>query len=197
MKVSSLIQKKNGIYEVSFGGPLFLLDEDTILSYRLFMNKDISTELWAEIQQFDVKKRLEKQALDYALRYGKSSQEVCRYLEQKEFSKELAHQIVNHLIEQKWIDDDELASSMASHYARNGNGPLLIREKLKNHLFSGQIIDKVLSHLNEDDVEIGIEKLQKKFFQKYHQLDEWNQKLKWKEYFYRHGYSNIEMPNLK
>lgn len=197
MKILSLSKKSNGLYELQFEEKTLILDEDTILQFRLFENKEIDAKDLVQVEKFDYLKKLEKKAIDYAIRYGKSSKEVCLYLESKDIKREQAQIIVEQMIFNKWLDDENLASNLASSYARNSNGHLMIREKLKKHLFSSDIIEHALQCLSSEDIKIGIAKLYKKFTQKYKNLPEKEFKLKQREYFYRHGYTEIDTDNLK
>ncbi|MDE5867500.1 MAG: RecX family transcriptional regulator, partial [Anaeroplasmataceae bacterium] len=131
---------------------------------------------------------LENNAINYALRYGKSSLEVARYLEKKDVSKDLARQIVSCLVEKKIINDLDLAKNMASFLARSSNGPIMIKTKLIGHLFSEEIIEIALHSIGEDDYQIGYDKLEKKASMKFAKLNDYERKMKMREYFYRHGY---------
>lgn len=193
MKIVSLTKKKNGLYEVQLENKTLILNEDTIIQFRLFENQDIDIKSFPVLEQFDYLKAMEKKAIDYAFRYGKSSKEVCLYLESKGLSKEQALELVDRLVFNKWIDDKSLALNMASAYARNSNGPLMIKEKLKKHLFSADLIEQALMAISRDDIEIGIERLNKKFNQRYAHIAGAELKLKKKEFFYRHGYMEVEV----
>ena len=129
MLVENLSLQKNGKYEVKIDNHCFILDEDTILKFRLLKGQELDEKTLESVKLFDQVKTIENTAINYALRYGKSSLEVARYLEKKDVSKELAMQIVSRLVEKKIINDLDLAKNMASFLARTQNGPMMIKTK--------------------------------------------------------------------
>lgn len=188
MLVENLSLQKNGKYEVQIDNHCFILDEDTVLKFRLLKGHELDDKTLEAVKLFDQVKVLENTAINYALRYGKSSLEVARYLEKKDISKNLAMQIVTNLVQKKIINDLDLAKNMASYLARTSNGPMMIKTKLISHLFSEEIIEIALHSVGENDYQIGYDKLEKKASMKFAKLNAYERKMKIREYFYRHGY---------
>ena len=187
MIVQSLKKKDKG-YEVTINGKVYSFDEETIIKYRLVKDKELPDAFIEEIQASNLLESFKKKALSYHLRYMKSSLEVVEYLKTKGLSENLAIQAVEDLKRLNVLNDKTLAFQMASALARNSNGPLMIRQKLKFHLFESCLIEEVMQNLNADDISLGKEKLLKKAEKKFIKLSDFDKKRKIKEVFYRHGY---------
>ena len=106
---------------------------------------------------------------------------------------EEASLIVEDLINKKILNDQIIANNVASSLARNSNGLLMIKMKLKNRQFDDNIIDIAINNITEEDYNLGLEKIIKKANNKYEKLnDNYLKKNKIKEYLYRHGYVGID-----
>lgn len=189
MKVTSLVKKKNG-YEVSFEHETYILDEETVLQFRLLCGKEIEDYLVNSIKQFDEKQKVANKALEYAIRYSKSAKEVVRYLELKDYSKYIAETVVDSLIEKGLINDEILAVSLAGSLARNSNGPMMIKQKLMSHFFTSETIDIALNSVEESDYLLGLQKLERKLEKRYEKEESFIKKQKIKKALYAHGYTS-------
>lgn len=160
--IVATIKKMDKGYEVCIDEKTYLLEEETILKYRLYSGKEVKEE---EVELF-IKdsgiEQIKKRALAYQMRYLKSSRETLEYLIRKEIDASLAHQAISSLVEQGLLRDEQLAGAMASSYARASNGPKMIRQKLILHRFSEDVIDIALKNISKDDIEEGKNKLLKK-----------------------------------
>lgn len=195
MNEKMIVQKltlKNGKYEVTIDSETYLFDEETVVQYRLVEGKELTNISISDIQKADQVESLIRQASTYALRYSKSSNEVIAYLQKKGVSSYLAEKVVQELQQRKMIQDNKLVLLLASSYARDSNGPMLIRMKLKRHLFSDDLVEEALTHVNPEDIELGKTKLLKKALKQYEKLDDYQKKMKIKACFYRHGYVDFE-----
>lgn len=188
MKVNRLKKNKNGLYEILIENESLLLDEETIIKYRLLEGKEISSQELSTIKLEDEINVLVNKSFDYAFRYKKSTNEVRRYLSSKDVSNEIIDKVVNTLIERKLIDDYKLAKDIAASLARNSNGKLMIKEKLRQRLFNQSQIDNAINNIDEQDYEDGKNKLIIKLERKYSKEEENIKKIKIKKQLYAHGY---------
>lgn len=188
MKVNRLKKNKNGLYEILIENELLILDEETIIKYRLLEGKEISSQELSIIKLEDEINVLVNKSFDYAFRYKKSTNEVRRYLSSKDISAEIIDKVVNSLIERKLIDDYKLSKDIAASLARNSNGKLMIKEKLRQRLFNQSQIDDAIDNIDEQDYEDGKNKLIIKLERKYSKEEENIKKIKIKKQLYAHGY---------
>lgn len=190
--IVATIKKMDKGYEVCIDEKTYLLEEETILKYRLYSGKEVKEE---EVELF-IKdsgiEQIKKRALAYQMRYLKSSRETLEYLIIKEIDTSLAHQAISSLIEQGLLRDDQLAGAMASSYARASNGPKMIRQKLILHRFSEDVIDIALKNISKDDIEEGKNKLLKKAQKKLEKYSDFEKRQKLRQIFYQHGYFSME-----
>ena len=189
MIVSRLTKIKESTYEVEIEDKVYVLDEETVLKYRLFKGYEISKNDLDECIQANELETIKKKAYSYYLKYQKNSYEIIKYLTDREVASPLAIEAVKSLEEKGLIDELSLAIHLAGSLARNSNGVNMIRYKLKNRHFKDEIIANALNQLEEADIEEGKSKLMSKAMKKYSKLSEFEQKQKLREVFYRHGYA--------
>lgn len=188
MKVTRLVRKTDASYEVFLDETPYILQEETILEYRLLEGREVDCATLSFILAEDELQKLSHKALGYALRYGKSEQEVVRYLEAAGALKEHALEVVSRLCKKKKIDEEKLACAIAGSLARNANGPRLIQQKLKTHLFKEASITTALDTLLEEDIAFGMNKLRTRLEKKYQFENDFVKQQKIKKAFYQHGY---------
>ena len=185
------IKKVKDKYKVTLGDESILVTEETVLKFRLFNSKELDN--LDEIKKYDLFENYKNKAISYQVRYAKNSKEVISYLLDKDLDYEEASLIVEDLINKKILNDQIIANNVASNLARNSNGLLMIKMKLKNRQFDDNIIDIAIDNISEDDYNLGLEKIIKKANNKYDKLnDDYLKKNKIKEYLYRHGYVGID-----
>ncbi len=185
------IKKVKDKYKVTLGDESILVTEETVLKFRLFNSKELDN--LDEIKKYDLFENYKNKAISYQVRYAKNSKEVISYLLDKDLDYEEASLIVEDLINKKILNDQIIANNVASSLARNSNGLLMIKMKLKNRQFDDNIIDIAIDNISEDDYNLGLEKIIKKANNKYDKLnDDYLKKNKIKEYLYRHGYVGID-----
>ena len=185
------IKKVKDKYKVTLGDESILVTEETVLKFRLFNSKELDN--LDEIKKYDLFENYKNKAISYQFRYAKNSKEVISYLLDKDLDYEEASLIVEDLINKKILNDQIIANNVASSLARNSNGLLMIKMKLKNRQFDDNIIDLAIDNISEDDYNLGLEKIIKKANNKYDKLnDDYLKKNKIKEYLYRHGYVGID-----
>ena len=185
------IKKVKDKYKVTLGDESILVTEETVLKFRLFNSKELDN--LDEIKKYDLFENYKNKAISYQVRYAKNSKEVISYLLDKDLDLEEATLIVEDLINKKILNNQLIANNVASSLARNSNGLLMIKMKLKNRQFDDNIIDIAIDNISEDDYNLGLEKIIKKANNKYDKLnDDYLKKNKIKEYLYRHGYVGID-----
>ena len=183
------IKKVKDKYKITLGEETIIVSEETVLKFRLFNDKDLDN--LEEIKKYDLYEQYKSKAISYHLKYGKNSKEVLNYLLDKELEYDYASLIVNELIEKRIINDELICQNLAASLARNGNGPLMIKMKLKQKLFNDELINKSIDLISLDDYLFGFNKINDKAISKYSKLDdEFIKKYKIKEFLYRHGYIN-------
>lgn len=188
MRIKRLTRLKDSTYEVEIEDKVYRLEESLVLKYRLFKDYEISKEDFLECIQSNDLETIKKKAYSYYIRYQKNSYEIIAYLTEREISYSLAQRAVHLLEEESLICDLNLAKLVASFLARNSNGILEIRYKLKNRHFKPQDIEEALATLPLEDIEEGKSRLYAKALKKYNKCSTFEQKQKIKELFYRHGY---------
>lgn len=191
-KINNLIKTNDGLFEVVTEDDVLILDEDTILKFRLFKGNFIDDDSINEIIYNDSIIKLSKKMLEYRTKYSKSINEIKRHFLTKNINQNIIDDSIEILINKKLINDFNLASSIASSLARNSNGPLMIKEKLKQRLFTSDEISYAINNISTEDIYYGKEKLLNKLNKKYLNEDEKIRKYKIIKQLYAHGYKMDE-----
>ncbi len=182
------IVKNKKIYNVKINDKSYLFDEDTILEYKILKGREIDDETLEKAKQsYNIHEYYEK-ALSYSLKYAKGSSEVYYYLLDKGLDNNLAHDIVDRLVEKKIIDDKKLIEALVYSYVRNHNGRLMIYEKLKQKKYDKRLIEEAISNIDYDLYIENLNALYEKIKSKYNKYDDYVRKNKIKQYLYQRGY---------
>lgn len=186
------IKKVKDKYKITLGDESVLVTEETVLKFRLFNPKELDN--LDEIKKYDLFESYKNKAISYQVKYAKNSKEVINYLLDKGLDYNESKEIVDDLINKKILNDQIIANNLASSLARNSNGLLMIKMKLKNKLFDDEVIDIAISQIAIEDYNYGLEKIIDKANNKYSKLeDDYIRRNKIKEYLYRHGYVGIDI----
>ena len=186
------IKKVKDKYKITLGDESVLVTEETVLKFRLFNPKELDN--LDEIKKYDLYESYKNKAISYQVKYAKNSKEVINYLLDKGLDYKESKEIVDDLINKKILNDQIIANNLASSLARNSNGLLMIKMKLKNKLFDDEVIDIAISQIAIEDYNYGLEKIIDKANNKYSKLeDDYIRRNKIKEYLYRHGYVGIDI----
>ena len=180
------IKKVKDKYKIILGDESILVTEETVLKFRLFNSKELDN--LDEIKKYDLFENYKNKAISYQVKYAKNSKELINYLLDKGLEYNDSKRIVEDLVAKKILNDQLIANNLASSLARNSNGLLMIKMKLKNKLFDDETIDTAISQISEDDYSKGYNKILEKANKKFSSFDEYIKKQKIKEYLYRHGY---------
>lgn len=192
MKVQSIKKIDLEKYQVIIDDKEYIFNEDTLVKLKITSNKDIGQEVITKLLFEEMIVDAYKKALNYHLRYAKSSKECFNYLKSKDISLNIIEEAIARLVANKIINDETLAINIASSYARNSNGPLLIKHKLKQHQFSEDIIRKALENIEQSDYDLGLNKLLIKANKKFAKLEEKNKIIKIKNFIYQRGYTEYK-----
>ena len=186
------IKKVKDKYKITLGDESVLVTEETVLKFRLFNPKELDN--LDEIKKYDLFESYKNKAISYQVKYAKNSKEVINYLLDKGLDYKESKEIVDDLINKKILNDQIIANNLASSLARNSNGLLMIKMKLKNKLFDDEVIDIAINQITIEDYNYGLEKIIDKANNKYSKLeDDYIRRNKIKEYLYRHGYVGIDI----
>lgn len=130
IKVKNLKKVKNN-YEVTLSNDLtLLLDEETILLYRLVKGKEIDLDKLSEIKGkkefFDAYSK----AITYIGSSFKSKRQVKENLVKKGFSEYVIDDVLERLVLNNIINEDVYETEYISYLISSGYGELIIRKKL-------------------------------------------------------------------
>lgn len=130
IKVKDLKKVKNN-YEVTLSNDLtLLLDEETILLYRLVKGKEIDLDKLSEIKGkkefFDAYSK----AITYIGSSFKSKRQVKENLVKKGFSEYVIDDVLERLVLNNIINEDVYETEYISYLISSGYGELIIRKKL-------------------------------------------------------------------
>jgi regulatory protein len=127
------------------------------------------------------------QAIRYLGFRPRSQVEVERYLKEKQYTPELIESIVQRLQQQQYLDDEAFARFwLESRERAKPKGAQALRYELRQKGLPGDIIDAVVSNLNEDESAWGA--VEKKLYQ-WQNLDKQTFRQKVMAHLSRRGFS--------
>jgi len=189
--------KKKSVYVVAIGNKTYEFNEDIIIEFNLYKGKEINDDLLNKALASNSLNDYYNKALNYALRYYKSSYDTKNYLKEKGLSNELIDEIVNKLIEKNIINDKKIVENSVFSLVKSCNGKLLIIEKLKQKRFDINLINECVNNIDMDFYFECLNKLYEKVKNKYDKYPDYVRIGKLKGYLYSRGYSTNDISILE
>ena len=121
MKITKL-EKKKRLYLLELDNDQKLyITEDTIVKYFLSKDKEISEEELKEIQEFAQYSYGKNLALYHLSFKARTTTEVRDYLRKYEIESGIIDKVVQHLKEDKWLDDRQYVISLIEGHLLSGD----------------------------------------------------------------------------
>ena len=196
MIISNITRLKNGKYSINIDDKSYEFDEDIVVEYRLVKGSEVNDEILANALNKNRFIEYYHKAINYALGYGKSSNEVIRYLVEKGLSIDESKKIVADIILKGLINDETLAINLVNYYAKKSYGILYIESKLFEKKISKEIIKKAINSIDYDIYYEALNKLYIKAKDKYIGTD-FEVKMKIKRYLSQRGYTSDDINNIE
>ncbi len=188
--------KKKNLYNVTIDKKVYEFNEDIIIEFNLYKGKEIDGELLNKALSSNSINDYYNKALNYAARYFKNSYETRQYLIDKGLSNGLSFEIVNKLIEKGIINDRNIIENNIFSLVKNGNGKLLIIEKLKQKRFDINLINECVDDIDMEFYFECLKKLYDKVKNKYDKYPDYVRIGMLKSYLYSRGYSSSDISEL-
>ncbi|MBQ9448427.1 MAG: RecX family transcriptional regulator [Acholeplasmatales bacterium] len=188
--------KKKDLYNVVIDEMSLELSENIIVKYRIVKGKEVDKAILKDIIKDNNLDALYSKTMAYAIRYNKGSAEIRKYLEKKETSDFEIELIIKRLIESKIISDLDVVEGLVSSYVRNGNGILLIKEKLYQKGYSKELTDLALENINYDMYYQKMNNQYTKALKAQKKGDEFERMMKAKNAMLRRGYTYSDLEKL-
>jgi len=189
-------KKKKNTYLVAIDDKIYEFNEEIILEYRLYKGKEIEEDILTKaISSNDIQKYY-NMAESYSIKYMKNSKEVYRYLIDKGLDSYKSNEIVDKLIEKRIIDDKKIIEAICYSLVIRSNGKKMINEKLKARFFDYRLIDEALDNIDYDLYFEYLNKLYEKIKSKYDKFDDYQRRMKIKQYLYQRGYDSNDISLL-
>lgn len=197
MIITDIVQAKKDrerahIYgDGKYVGTLYL---DQILDYHLKINDEITPDEFGKILSDSINKKLFNLCLNFISRRQRSEKEIVDYINKKiytyKYEKDAVdiNQIIDKLKYYNYINDQSFAKLWMDSRIKKGIGPRRIRLELAQKGVEKEIINEVIPEINEEDKDIAIEKLTKKYLRKHIFKNESEKKWKLKQYLMSKGF---------
>ncbi|MBR2543566.1 RecX family transcriptional regulator [Candidatus Saccharibacteria bacterium] len=131
----------------------FSLDISQVVEFRLKVGMEISEEELAKFKNASDFGKLYQRTLEWVLIRPRSEKEVRDYLARKlRASSEFSEQIINRLIEKKYLDDYKFAKwYVENRFVKKGISKKRLQMELMKKGISKDIIDEVLDVRNDEE----------------------------------------------
>ena len=145
MKITKL-EKKKRLYLLELDNDQKLyITEDTIVKYFLSKDKEISEEELKEIQEFAQYSYGKNLALYHLSFKARTTKEVRDYLTKYEIESGIIDKVVQHLKEDKWLDDRQYARNLIEANLLSGDkGPALLQQKIQQKGIPKSLLQEIL-----------------------------------------------------
>lgn len=165
MKIKK-IEKKKRLYliELDSDDKLYVT-EDTIVKFMLSKDKTISEQELEDIRTFAQFSHGKNLALYFISFQQRSEKQVKDYLIKHDIDADIIPDVINNLIEDKWIDDSKYVEAYIRQNHLNGDkGPLVLKQKLLQKGIAQHDIDLQLEQADFSEL---AEKIGAKIHDKY------------------------------
>ena len=165
MKITKL-EKKKRLYLLELDNDQKLyITEDTIVKFFLSKNKEISEEELKEIKEFAQYSYGKNLALYHLSFKARTTKEVRDYLTKYEIESIIIDKVVQHLTEEKWLDDRQYARNLIEINLHSGDkGPVLLEQKLQQKGIPKSLLQGIITDYDFTEV---IDRTAKKLLKKY------------------------------
>ena len=165
MKITKL-EKKKRLYLLELDNDQKLyITEDTIVKFFLSKDKEISEEELKEIKEFAQYSYGKNLALYHLYFKARTTKEVRDYLTKYEIDSIIIDKVVQHLTEEKWLDDRQYARNLIETNLLSGDkGPVLLQQKLQQKGIPKSLLQGIIADYDFTEV---IDRTAKKLLKKY------------------------------
>ena len=142
------VEAKKSYYLVTTSTGDYKFDEDTIVKYEVFNDKEFEKKEFDKIIKYNDEQIAFNKVIRY-LGYGpRSKLEIIKYLKEKGI--ENYKPTVKKLTEYGYIDDIKLASDMVNYYMELDKGPLYILKKMDEKGISDEVSQNAIKEYSKD-----------------------------------------------
>ena len=122
------VEAKKGYYLVTTSLNDYKFDEDTIVKYEVFNDKEFDKKEFDKILKFNDEQSAFNKVIKYLADGPRSKLEIIKYLKEKGIENSRA--VIKKLTDYGYIDDEKLACDMVNYYLEQDKGPLYILKKM-------------------------------------------------------------------
>ncbi|GGE78398.1 recombination regulator RecX [Priestia taiwanensis] len=142
----------------------FSIDQNTLIEYNLKSGMELDELAITEVFFFEEKRSAYLKAINY-LSYGmRTEKEVYDYLLKKEIPQEVIREVIQTLLEQRYLNDVEYAKAyVQTHSHVSAKGPHVIARTLRTKGIGAETVTAILHEYSDDkQVENAVKLCQKK-----------------------------------
>lgn len=176
---------------------LYEIENISIARFNLYEGEEITEKEFIEIIDDSDKERGYSYAINYLAKFVKSEEQVIKYLKDKKIKHKNIQAIIDRLKKNHFINDDKTIDAIIFSLIMANNGINLIRYKLYNKGFDEKLIKEKLDLIDEELYFDNLKEFYKKCEKKYAKYDDFNKKMKIKQYLISRGYLLSDIEKLK
>lgn len=148
----TLLKRPKHRYKISFGTHTLEVHEDVMIKYRMMKGSVFTRDELEEIVLADERQRAYADALNALSRKMRTSYEIGMRLEEKGWTKEVVHEVLQRLREEKLIDDAVYAQEWAQQRVKSrGKGKMWVRHELRQKGVEKPLIEEALGMVSEEE----------------------------------------------
>lgn len=165
MKIINIKKSSKGKYKVIFDNMKeFILYEDVVVNNRLLIDKVIDNKELNKIKKENDYYIIYNSALKHINIRLRSENEIINYLNNKAYDQKLIERVVNQLKKEGYINDYKFIKAYINDKVNFTNfGPFKIKQEIKNYNVSEEIVEDMISKIDnniwQQKLEKGIKKI--------------------------------------
>lgn len=157
--ITDIIRKKKKTYMLLSNDEQIVINEDVVLDYYLYINKEISPSDLKRIKE-SVQMHDALQVAYNILSHGLyTKKEIKTKLQAKQYNLTIIEKVIKKLIDLNYLNDERFASEYVDYATSKGYGPRKIKSELIKKGINDQIINKLtLENQEEKNIELVVDK---------------------------------------
>ncbi len=192
------VTKKRGKYLVEITPYSGFSSEETftesqLVDNRVFKGQIFLVDEWSNILKSKKASELFDKVLNYLSFGHHTEKEIRNYLLDHEASDEDIKKVINRLKGLNFLNDEVYAKEFLNQSINNHKGPLYIKNELKNKGIDNLIIEEVLAHYDDYQIQMNVLTIIKKELPQLNTYPINKQKEKIYQKLLRMGYSNSQI----
>lgn len=160
-KIKSIKKCNNSKYQIEFmDNTKIKLYDNVILDNNILFKKELTIDDYAKLEEENAKEDVYYQTLKFISKKMRCRKEIEKFLDKYSITIDEKNKIINKLNNNRLINDYAYARAyVQDRFLLSSDGPIKIKDELLSNNIQYEVIESLLSELEEDQIYHKLEKL--------------------------------------